>query len=244
MIDYSTAPYPIRPDFAAAHTRYWERLAGPGSWLTGAQRIEVAREVRHAFDCDFCQRRKDALSPTHVDGSHDKVSSLSDTMIEMIHRVVTDSGRLTKAWFDGLIAQGLSEEEYVEILGTVVNLFSIDEFCRALALPPNPLPEPKAGEPTGYRPLTLVNDGAWVKTLPHTVDEGPESDLWPGRTGYVIRALSLVPDEVRSMLDLLEVHYLSNDYIFKVKGSPKGTLTRVQAEVVAIRVSALNGCFY
>jgi AhpD family alkylhydroperoxidase len=29
-----------------------------------------------------------------------------------------------------------------------------------------------------------------------------------------------------------------------LKSAPKGTLSRIQAEIVAIRVSALNGCFY
>jgi len=243
-IDYSNAPYPIRPEFAAAHNRYWQRLAGPGSWLTGEQRVSIAREVRQASQCEFCRRRKEALSPNHVDGAHDQATDLSDTMVEMIHRIVSDPGRLTKSWFDGIMAQGMTESEYIETLGTIVCVFSTDEFCRALGLPLNPLPEPTPGEPDHYRPAEIVNDGAWVSTLPREVPEGPESDLWRGPGGYVIRALSLVPEEVRSMLDLLDAHYLNNDNIFRVKESPKGTLTRIQAEIVAIRVSALNGCFY
>ena len=45
-INYSNAAYPIRADFAAAHNRYWQRLAKAGAWLTGAQRVDVAKEVR------------------------------------------------------------------------------------------------------------------------------------------------------------------------------------------------------
>ena len=145
---------------------------------------------------------------------------------------------------NGIIAQGLTEEEYVEILGVIVNVFSIDEFCRAIGVPLNPLPEPQSGEPSGYRPANVGDNGAWVSILPNTVDSGPESDLWEGRTGYVIRAMSLVPDEVRSMLDLLDAHYLNNKDIFEFKSAPKGTLSRVQSEIVAIRIAALNGCFY
>ncbi len=243
-IDYSRAAYPIRADFAAAHNRYWHRLGQPGAWLTGAQRVDVAREVRQAQQCGFCQRRKAALSPTAVDGTHDTASTLPAAMVEVIHRVVTDPKRLTRKWFDGIIGQGLTEEEYVEIIGTVVCVFSIDEFCRAIGVPLNPLPEPVAGEPSHYRPANVVHDGAWVRTLPKIVDSGPEADLWHGVGGFVIRALSLVPDEVRSMLDLLEAHYVSNDNIWVLKPSPKGTLSRIQSEIVAIRVSALNGCFY
>ena len=243
-IDYSTAAYPIRDDFAAAHNRYWQQLAKPGAWLTGAQRVAVAREVRQANHCSFCRRRKQALSPKHVDGAHDAVSNLPDTMVEVIHRVVTDPQRLTRTWFDGIIAEGLTEEEYVEIIGTVVCVFSIDEFCRAIGVPPNPLPTPEPGEPSHYRPATVIDDGAWVSILPTVVDTGPEADLWQGRTGFVIRALSLVPDEVRSMLDLLDAHYLNNNDIFELRSSPKGTLSRIQSEMLAIRISALNGCFY
>lgn len=243
-INYSQAAYPIREDFAAAHNRFWQRLARPGAWLTGAQRVDVAREVRQAQQCDFCQQRKEALSPSHVDGTHDTASSLPATMVEVIHCVVTDPKRLSRKWFDGIMAQGLSEDEYVEIIGTVVCVFSIDEFCRAIGVAPNPLPEPVPGEPSGYRPANVVHDGAWVRTLRKLVESGPEADLWHGIGGFVIRALSLVPDEVRSMLDLLEAHYVSNDNIWALKSAPKGTLSRIQSEILAIRVSALNGCFY
>ncbi len=245
-IDYSKAQYAIRQDLSDAHNRYWKKLAAPGSWLTGAERVAVAQEVRQAASCKLCEQRKKALSPYQVDGAHDTASSLSDTVIEVMHRVITDPGRLTKTWFDGIMQQGLSAEKYIEVLGTLVCVLSIDEFCRGLDLPLNDLPEPEAGEADNYRPSKLREDGdgAWIPVLPNTVDSGPESDLWEDRTGYVIRALSLVPNEVRYMLDLLDAHYVDNKQIWNVTGSPRGTLTRAQMEVVAIRVSALNGCFY
>ena len=243
-IDYSGCAYPIRGDFAAAHNRYWRRLARPGAWLAGAQRVAVAREVRQAPQCGLCRRRKQALSPTHVDGAHDPASDLPPTMVEVIHRIVTDPQRLTRAWFDGVMASGLGEEEYVEIVGTVVCVFSIDEFCRAIGVAPNPLPEPEPGEPSGYRPANIVDDGAWVGVLPRVVESGPEADMWKGRTGYVLRALSLVPDEARSVLDLLDAHYMGGEQVWELRSSPKGTLSRIQSEIIAIRISAFNECFY
>ncbi|MFT5134484.1 MAG: hypothetical protein ACI9SC_002963 [Gammaproteobacteria bacterium] len=245
-IDYSDSQYPIRADFAEGHNRYWKRLAAPGSWLTGAERIAVAKELRHARSCKLCGERKAALSPYQVDGAHDAASDLSDTIVEVIHRIITDPARLTKTWFDGIMQQGLSVEKYIEVLGTMVCVLSIDEFCRGMDLPLNELPEPEPGEPDHYRPANIVEngDGAWVPILQNVVDSGPESDLWENRTGYVIRALSLVPNEVRYMLDLLQVHYLDNKQIWNVSHSPRGTLSRIQLEVVAARVSALNGCFY
>jgi len=243
-VNYSNAEFPIREEFAAAHGRFWQRLASPGSWLSAEQRVAVAAEVRQAPKCDLCTRRKVALSPFSVQGDHAGVTLLSPAQIDVVHRVTTDPGRLTKAWFDRVLAQGLSVEEYVEIVGTLVEVFSIDEFCRGIGVEPNALPEPQAGDPSRYRPEGVGDAGAWVPVITGAVENTPETDLWSGRTGMVIRALSLVPEEARSMLDLLEAHYISNDEIWNVTGSPRGTLTRTQMEVVAARVSALNGCFY
>lgn len=244
-ISYSHAPYPVRGDFAASHSRYWARLAAPGEWLTGRQRVDVAAEVRQAPQCALCQRRKEALSPYQVDGAHEAATSLPEVMVEVIHRVVTDSARLTKSWFDGVMRQGLSAEEYVEIIGTVVSVFSIDEFCRGLGIPLNELPEAQPGEPNRYRPEAAIDDGAWVPLLPPVVAGTPDADLWEGAmSGFVIRALGLVPDEVRTLLDLNDAHYLEVNKVWNVTRSPQGTLSRMQTEVIAARVSALNGCFY
>jgi hypothetical protein len=144
-IDYSGKEYTIRSDFAQAHNRYWKRLASPGAWFSGAERIAIAKEVRQASSCSLCSQRKAAISPNQIAGVHDSAGGLSDPIVEVIHRVVTDSGRLTKTWFNGIIQQGLAVENYVEIIGTIVNVFSIDEFCRGMGIPLNELPEAQSG---------------------------------------------------------------------------------------------------
>ena len=61
-----------------------------------------------------------------------------------------------------------------------------------------------------------------------------EADLWRvGRTGNVIRAMSLVPDEVRTVVDLSDAHYLPEGTFMVFTGKPYGTLTRLQMEVIA-----------
>jgi hypothetical protein len=244
-ISYRGAPVPIRDDFAAAHNRYWERLAKPGAWFSGAERVAMAGEIRQAWDCRLCARRKEALSPAHVTGAHDSTGRLPDVVVEVIHRVVTDPGRLTRAWFDGVLAQGLSEAQYVEIIGTIVAVFSIDEFCRVVGIDLNPLPEPEAGEATRYRPASAARGDAWVSMIPADENTGAEADLWGGgRVGNVIRAMSLVPDEVRTLNDLGAAHYVAHHRFLEFGASPGGALSREQMEVIAARVSALNGCFY
>jgi hypothetical protein len=52
---------PIREDLAAAYRSAWAHIAGPGTWLTGAQRVAIAAETRSARDCALCRERKQAL---------------------------------------------------------------------------------------------------------------------------------------------------------------------------------------
>ncbi len=72
---------------------------------------------------------------------------------------------------------------------------------------------------------------------------GPEADLWEARkTANVIRALSLVPDEVRGLKDLSGAHYMKPAEMMDFRA--RGPLDRAQIELIAARVSALRECFY
>src|SRR5262249_55517159 len=81
---------------------------------------------------------KRALTPAAVQGHHDHLGALPDAAVDVIHRVVTDPGRLSWPWFTAIMATGLSAEQYVEILGTLVALVSIDSFCRGIGVPLHP----------------------------------------------------------------------------------------------------------
>jgi hypothetical protein len=135
----------------------------------------------------------------------------------------------------------------VEVIGLIVTVFSIDSFCRGIGVPPFRLPDPVPGEPTRYRPEAARMEKAWVPMLPNGRVRGPEADLWGdmpgGQTGNVIRALSLVPDEVRALRELSAAHYMRPQEMIDLKRTPR-SLDRGQIELIAGRVSALRGCFY
>ena len=81
--------------------------------------------------------------------------------------------------------------------------------------------------------------------IPADGNTGAEADLWAtGRTGNVIRAMSVAPDEVRTLNDLGGVHYLPHGSLMDPSAKLDRALTRPQIELIAGRVSALNQCFY
>jgi hypothetical protein len=243
-ISYAHAPISVREDLTAAHRRAWHRLAHAGNWWTGAERVAIAAEVRQARHCKLCAVRKNSLSPHTIEGVHDRDSTLPETAVDVIHRVTTDPRRLTKAWFDRTMAtRDISDAQYVEIIGEVVAIVSIDSFCWGLGVPLHPLPEPAPGEPSRHRPATARQEAAWVPMIPAADATGTEADLWQvDRTANVIRALSLVPDAVRQLLDLSDAHYIAMENFMDLTWGR--SLSRAQTELIAGRVSALRECFY
>ena len=243
-IDYRSSPYPVREDLIAAQRTAWRRLAEPGAFLDGARRIAVAREVRNAASCALCRRRKEALSPFAVDGSHDSLGVLSDAEVDAVHRIVTDSGRLGRDWVEGLFAAGLDDREYIEILSVICVVMVTDTFRRALGLPAFDLPKPVAGTPSGYSaPGAAMHDG-WIRlVLPE--DVVPEDGAVYGGplVSPVVKALSLVPDAKRHYWDLGEAMYLPNAEMPNFATTVRA-IDRMQMEIIATRVSALHQCVY
>ena len=242
----------VREDLRAAQGRYWRRLARPGANWSGAERVAIAREARHAGGCAnsarVCGRPSRPMpSPARTTSPPATPDLLPAPAIDAVHRIVNDASRLTRAWHERTLAGGLTDGQYVELVGTVVSVLSIDAFCRAIGAPLHPLPEPEPGAASGYRPATAARDGeSWVPMVPFDNAGTPEADLWPAkRTGNVIRALSLAPDEVRTLNDLGGAHYIDHGLVRDPSATrADGALTRAQIELVAGRVSILNDCFY
>ncbi|MYD99872.1 MAG: hypothetical protein F4Y03_01150 [Alphaproteobacteria bacterium] len=241
---YPDAPVPIRADILAAHARAWAWIAAPGNWLTGAERIAVADETRHALDCRLCAARKQALSPEAVAGEHDGPGVLEPPMVEIVHRIVTDPARLTRRWFEARRAEGVEVTRYVETVGVTAVTVSLDTFARSMGLPLRRLPEPQAGEPSGYLPASARMEEAWVPLIVPGEESGAEADLYAGTRGaYILMALTLVPEAKRAFFDLVETQYLPSRWMqaFDVEHR---AISHAQIEFLAARISALNQCVY
>ena len=244
MRDFDYGGTNVREDIRAAQRCLWEHVRSPGSWWTGSERVAIAAEARNADTCGFCAARKSALSPGAVRGEHHRGGVLGPDLVDVVHRVRTDPARLSRAWFDGVIDGGLEVAAYVELIGVLTMVTGVDYVARALGVAPFPLPEPRSGALSRYRPRGAKAGAAWVPMVAPEDACGPEADLYPpgAVVPNIVRALSVVPAEARMLQVLAAAHYLPVEQI--PDPTARRSLDRLQIELLAARVSALNQCFY
>jgi hypothetical protein len=239
MFLFADADNPVSDAIASVHERQLNGIVSAGTWGDGAQRRAVAAEARKA-----CYE-KGLLEPP-VGGAEEPDVELTSSTRGVIGTLATSVQGLNQDFFDEAIGGGLSDAEYVEIVGIVSRLVDLDVFARGIGVPPRPLPAAKPGEPSRERPASAVPELAWVPTIPNGPAGGEIGEaLYHGMPmPYIVRALSLVPEELRAHVELEEAHYTRLDKIMDYAYQHHDGLTRPQAEVVAGRVSALNDCFY
>lgn len=243
-IELDGVPLPARPTLLSALDEARQRLAAPGTWWNGAERLAIAAEVRLADTCALCQRRKAALSPYAVDGQHDTHGRLPASAVEAIHRLKTDAGRVTNAWVREITVSDLGEERYVEIVSIVAIVTGLDTFDHALGRPPQALPTPVAGQPTRHRPKGVQRNLAWVTTLaPEDVADGDPNPYPVHGDKNIHRGLSLVPQEVINFFDL-DVELYLRDHEIRDFAREYRAISHAQIELIAGRASAINRCFY
>lgn len=204
-------------------------LGRPGDWLDGAERVAVWREVRAAATDELDRRRIEALSPYAVEGAHPARPPLGAIEVEVVHRIATDPGRLTRSWARAAIDE-LGEERYTELVGLTAIAKVLDTFAAALGQPPPALPEPVGGAPARVRPEGVGDTGAWVaQSLNKTL-------------ANVSRTLSLVPVTNATWRTLVDSHYSRGRQFFELVWDR--ALSRPQVELLAARTTVLQQCFY
>ena len=245
-ISFDPEALPIRPALQRECERAWRRLAAPGTWWSGPERIAIAAEARRAKRCTLCGERRAALSPYSVHGQHSRTGEglLSAPMVDIVHRLVTDAGRLTQTWLRSMLAAGVSEEQYVETIGVVAMIVALDTFDLALGRGERALPAPIEGEPTRHRPVGARRDLAWVATVaPQDLTAADPNPYAVHGAKNIHYALSLVPQEVFNFFDL-DVELYLHDHEIRDFDHEFRALSHAQIELLAGRVSSINGCYY
>lgn len=238
----------IRTELTDSHNRVWQQLSEPGTWLTGSERVDIAAELRAARNCSLCAQRKAALSPLSVSGHHEQaIADMPDARVELIHKLATDPGRITRSWVDGLLVDSMTDAEYVEIAGLVSAVLVVDTFHAALGLPVRDLPAPEPGTPSRNRPRTALLDKGYVPMIPVDGLTDDYADLYDTRRWVpnVHRAFSLVPAATRLADDLMQSHYIPYEQVPSYTDVDHNyAIDKTQIELLASRVSIYNDCFY
>ena len=235
---------PVRRDLIDAIDRAWRHLSAPGTWWTGAQRVRMVAEARNVSQCRLCQLRKAAISPYTIGGAHQSLGELPEVVIEIIHRVSTDAGRLTERWVQDCLKSGISDAEYVEIVGLVATITALDTFANVMGEPQRPLPEALQGEPTRRRPRGAKKSIAWIPTVaPQDLEPGDVDPYSRYGDVHIQQALSLVPDSVIGFFDLDIALYLPQGAI-RDFATEHRAISHAQLEYIAAKASSINGCYY
>jgi len=246
QFNYDSCDLTIREDLPKSYRQVWDTVGKAGNWWSAQDRVAIAQESRNARICKLCTTRKTALSPYGDDGHHDSTTNLPAGAVDAVHRITTDPARIKREWVHDLSESGITDAHYVELLGIVVAVISIDAFNRAIGMSPEPLPEPAEGAPDQYRPPGAKDQGAFVDMVAPADLTEPEADLYGGspQTGNVLAAMSLVPESVRMLTTLSGTQYLTAQDVPDPTTNGGRALTRSQIELTAGRVSSLSDCFY
>jgi len=224
----SDATLPVTDEIASALRAEWQRLAAPGTWLAGDQRVAVAAEARAARSAAGGQghaRRQPARAGGDGARAGGDGAELDPVLAQAARRVAATPSALTGEWVADVVARGPGVAFYVETVGVVARLAAVDAYVAGVGAAAEALPEPVAGEPSREPNPRARPRAAFVPT------EGGDDPP---------RMLSAVPAERDAQAQLNDALYLTEAQMDELAAGRE--LSRPQMELVAARVSYLNGC--
>jgi hypothetical protein len=221
----------IRPDLAEAHALAWQHVAAPGSWYSGAQRVELAGTVLVAI------AEADPLPPWvgySVAGRLPEDHLAPAIAHDIAYRLARHAGTMTEPVYRMAVEQ-LGELPYVELCAIVSTVAAVAHFSRNIGVPLPTLPAPIPGPPTGERPAEIAQAALnWVPVA------APADQV-----AAVVQAYSAVPGEMTNTWRMADAQYMPEPEMVDPAWQRRpGGLTRAQMELVAARVAQLRECFY
>jgi hypothetical protein len=221
----------VRDDLAEAHRLAWEHVASPGSWWTGAERVELARTALLAIaDPDPVQPWVGVTSTGRVSVELVAPARAHD----FVYRLARHAGTITHDVYLATVEE-VGELPYVELCGIVSSVAAVAHFNRNIGTPVAPLPAPVSGDPSGARPERLGQPRFnWVPVA-EPVDE----------VAAVVQAYTAVPGEHANTWRMAAAQYMpAEEMVHPDWARRPGGLSRAQMELVAARLTLLRECFY
>lgn len=209
----------IRPDLELAHRRTWSSLASAGTWFSARERRALARVAVAAMWSE---------SAEPVDVGDD----ISLEAAAVAARLASGSPHPTRDWYES-VRERIGALAYVELVGLVAVASAAASFRRTLGLAEIEPPEANDDGPTRVDPPELA-DARW-----NWVPVAAPAD----KTAAVVQALTAVPATFDELWSLADAQYIPDAEMVDPKWT-RGTLTRVDMELIATRVSFSRECHY
>ena len=220
----------VRQDLVRAHNQAIAALSKPGTWWTGAQRRELALTAQLAIS------ESEPVAPwIGVSTVANKLPvSLTAPKIahDAIYRISRHAATLTREWYEKVTAE-INPLAFVELCGIACTIAPVMAFRRALSLPPLEICSAESGQPSNQKPNNIVSaELNWVPVI------GPAD-----KDAAVVQAFTAVPETNRVIWAMADAQYIPDKEMVDPNWT-RGTLSRVQIELVATRVSQQRECFY
>ena len=184
----------VREDLADAHRLAWEHVAAPGSWWTGAERVELAATALVAIaDVDPVPPWVGVASTGRLGPGLIAPATAHDVAYRLARHAGTMTGDVYRA-----AADELGELPYVELCAIVSTVAAVAHFCRNIGVSVPPLPAPAGGRPTRRRPGQLARARYnWVPVA-EPADE----------VAAVLQAYTAVPGEQLNTWRMADAQYM------------------------------------
>ncbi|MFM8778419.1 MAG: hypothetical protein ACKOEF_03970, partial [Acidimicrobiaceae bacterium] len=201
-----------------------------GTWWTGAQRRELALTAQLAVS------ERDPVAPwVGVSTVTNKLpANLTAPKIahDAIYRISRHAATLTREWYEKVTAE-INPLAFVELCGIVCTIAPVMAFRRSLGLPELEVVPAESGQPSKQKPVNIVAAQLnWVPVV------GPAD-----KDAAVVQAFSAVPETNRVIWAMADAQYIPDKEMVDPNWT-RGTLSRVQMELIATRVSQQRECFY
>jgi hypothetical protein len=222
---------PVRADLADAHRLAWEHIAAPGTWWSGAERVDLASTALLAI------ADPDPPPPWIPVSSTGRLpSNLIAPLVahDVMFRITRHAGTMTESVYLAAV-EALGELPYVELCAISSTVAAVAHFCRNIGEPVPPLPQTVGGQPTRQRPERLATARYnWVPVV-EPADE----------VAAVVQAYTSVPAEQRNTWRMAAAQYMPAEEMVDPDWRRRpGGLSRAQMELVAARLTKLRDCFY
>ena len=220
----------VRQDLVRAHNQAIAALSKPGTWWTGAQRRELAITAQLAIS------ESEPVAPwVGVSTVANKLpASLTAPKIahDVMYRISRHAATLTRDWYEKVTAE-INPLAFVELCGIACTIAPVMAFRRSLGLPALEVGPAESGQPSNKEPDNIVAAQLnWVPVV------GPAD-----KDAAVVQAFTAVPETNRVIWAMADAQYIPDKEMVDPKWT-RGTLSRVQMELIATRVSQQRECFY